>query len=147
MKTSTEQCREPELVGVTREFGGGLSWVEVQLTEVGQGTTLELRHEAPIDDHWKQFGPGAVGVEWDLSLLGLGLHLDTGEGRDPEKFEAWMLSGGGKEFVRAASDGWGRAAAAGGEERDLALASAERSRAFYTGEAIPEQPDGGAGAG
>lgn len=135
-----EHCREPELVAVTWEFGGGLSWLEVELTAtelIGTegGTTLELRHEATIDDHWKQYGPGAVGVGWDLSQLGLGLHLETAEPLDPAEFEAWTVSAAGKEFIRLSSSGWGTAAIGAGEDPNIAVAAAEQTRAFFTGEA------------
>jgi uncharacterized protein YndB with AHSA1/START domain len=132
-----ERCEKPELVGVTWEFGGGISWLEVQLIEVDGGTTLELRHEAVVEEHWKQFGPGAVGVGWDLSLLGLGLHLETGESLDPEEFQSWSLSEDGKDFIRLSSDGWGEAAVAAGDDRDHALAAAEMVRQFFTGEMDP----------
>ena len=55
-----------------------MSWLEVKLTPADDGTTLELIHEAHVDpDLWDQFGPGAVGVGWDLALLGLGLYVDS----------------------------------------------------------------------
>lgn len=134
---TVERCDKPELVGVTWEFGGGMSWLEVQLTEADGGTTLELRHEAVVEEHWKQFGPGAVGVGWDLSLLGLGLHLDTGESVDPKEFESWSTSDEGKDFVRLSSDGWGEAAISGGDDREHALAAAEMVRKFFTGALDP----------
>lgn len=130
-----EQCREPELLAVTWEFMGGVSWLEVQLTRADQGTTLELRHECSVDDHWRQFGPGATGVGFDLGLLGLGLHLRDGVALAGDEFQAWTLSAEGKEFVRESSDGWGAAAIAAGEDADRALARAEQTRAFFTGDA------------
>ena len=48
------------------------------------GTRFELEHIAHVDDErWAEFGPGAVGVGWDLGLIGLGLHLASGEPVDP----------------------------------------------------------------
>ena len=32
---------------------------------------MTLEHTAVIGDHWNQFGPGAVGIGWDLALLAL----------------------------------------------------------------------------
>lgn len=131
---TVEECHAPERFAVTWEFGGGLSWLAVQLRDAGPETVLELCHEAPIDDHWKRFGPGAVGIGWDLSLVGLGLHVGTGRQLDPAEFEAWTVSPAGKEFVRSASAGWGEADIAGGEDPELAGTRAEQSRAFFTGE-------------
>ncbi|MEV0893607.1 SRPBCC domain-containing protein [Promicromonospora sp. MEB111] len=128
-----ERCDAPESFAVTWEFGGGVSWVEVSLTPADGGTTLELVHESPVDpDFWTQYGPGAVGVGWDLGLLGLGLHLATGATMDPKESEAWALSPEGVEFARHASAGWADAAIAGGDDADAARAAGERTLAFYT---------------
>jgi uncharacterized protein YndB with AHSA1/START domain len=79
-----EECVRPERFAVTWEMQDMVSWLEVTLTPTGAGTTLHLRHEAPFDEgFWTQFGPGAVGVGWDLSLMGLGLHLSSGAVLDP----------------------------------------------------------------
>lgn len=129
-----EQCRDGELIAVTWEFGGGVSWLEVELSESANGTVLELRHEAPVDDHWKRFGPGAVGVGWDLSLRALDLHLGSGEALDPAAYEAWTVSDEGKGYIRAASEGWGVADADGGADPAAARSAAEETRAFFTGE-------------
>src|SRR5699024_5613768 len=80
-------CEPPQLLAVTWEIFGATSWVEVELSEKDGGTRLELRHEQHIDPHWEQFGPGAVGVGWDLALLGMAIHLDTGAAVDPEGFQ------------------------------------------------------------
>ncbi|HEY2508725.1 MAG TPA: SRPBCC family protein [Streptosporangiaceae bacterium] len=128
-----ERCKVPELFAVTWEYGGMLSWVEVALTADGTDTTLELAHEAPIErDRWQQFGPGAVGVGWDLSFMSLGLHVDNGAPRDPQEAAAFPLSPGGREFVRASAAGWAEAAAADGDEPSAARQAAARTVAFYT---------------
>jgi len=128
-------CEPPRHLAVTWEFAGGMSWVEVKLAEEAEGSTwLELQHIAPVDPHWEQYGPGAVGVGWDLGLMGLDLYLKTGAS-NPEQSMAWMGSDEGKTFIRGSSDDWGRAAIAAGERAETAKASAERTRAFYAGEA------------
>jgi uncharacterized protein YndB with AHSA1/START domain len=130
-------CEPPKRLDVTWEFGGGTSWVSVELSPVRAGTELRLEHVAHVDEHWGRFGPGAVGVGWELALGGLGLHLASGEpvrgGDDP----AWIASPEYREFVRASSSGWGAAAIAAGDEPEAARAAAERTRAFYTGDADP----------
>jgi uncharacterized protein YndB with AHSA1/START domain len=128
-----ERCEEPESFAVTWEAGPRMSWVEVKLTAAGDGTTLELAHEAPVDpEFWAQYGPGAVGVGWDLALMGLGRHLETGASNDPAEGNAWVLSPDGVKFVRHAAAGWEDAAIADGDERDAAHEAAERTIAFYT---------------
>ncbi len=109
-----------------------MSWVNVALTREGEKAHLELEHIAEVGgEMWDQFGPGAVGVGWDLSLaLGLAQHLRTGEAVDPKAAEAWTLSPEGKEFVRRSSADWGRASVAAGTPEAAAKAAEERTTAF-----------------
>jgi uncharacterized protein YndB with AHSA1/START domain len=131
------RCQQPEAFAVTWEFGGGVSWVTVTLRPHDGGTTLELVHEAPVQpEFWEQYGPGATGVGWDLALMGLALHLASGEPSDPAEAEAWTVSDAGKEFVGAAAFGWAEAAVADGDDPADARAAAERTVAFYT--TVPE---------
>ncbi|GEM_PF-93020 len=138
-----ERCDAPRLLALTWEMGPQVSWVEVELTPVddgaGAGTTLELRHEAPVDPgFWAQYGPGAVGVGWDLALLGLGLHLDTGEPVDPDDGAGYALTADGRAFVRTAALGWTAAAVAAGEDARAMQAAGDRTVTFYTVD--PSQP-------
>jgi uncharacterized protein YndB with AHSA1/START domain len=124
-------CDPPRHLAVTWEFGGGTSWVDVHLAETGADTTLRLEHVIlveDIDDRWDEFGPGAVGVGWDLTMLGLAEHLATGADIDPDPTDAGAL-----EVMRRSSDGWGRASIAYGTPPDQAEAAAGRTTAFYTG--------------
>lgn len=128
-----ERCDEPEHLAVTWEYGGQVSWLRVHLHEADGGTTLELVHEAPVDpDMWEQFGPGAVGVGWDLALLGFGQHLESGAALDPAEAEAWAISPEGVQFVQRASEGWAHAAIDDGDDPDRARAAAQATLAFYT---------------
>ena len=128
-----EHCEEPERFAVTWEYQADVSWVSVTLTEAADGTLLELAHEAHVDpEFWERFGPGAVGVGWDLALLGLGLHLATGADNDPAEAEAWSLSPDGVRFATLAATGWAEAAVGDGEDPQQARAAAERTTAFFT---------------
>src|SRR5882757_1335378 len=82
-------CEPPRLLRVSWVFGDKPpSEVEVRLAPAGSGSVFELEH-VPAPD-FAEFGPGAVGVGWDLSLLGLELHLaGVGLGEKPED---WMRS-------------------------------------------------------
>src|SRR5688572_28144194 len=132
------RCEPPRNLAMTWEFGGGVSWVSVTLApDPAGGTRLELEHTAHVDDHWEQFGPGAVGVGWELGLFGLGEHLASGAAVDPQAVEAWTTSEAGKTFIRGSSEGWGEAAIADGDPPDAARAAAERTTAFYTGADAP----------
>lgn len=129
-----ERCDEPESLAVTWEYGGQVSWLQLQLHEADAGaTTLELVHEAPVDpDMWEQFGPGAVGVGWDLGLFGLEQHLASGAALDPAEVEAWTVGPEGVPFVRRATEGWAGAAIDDGDDPDQARSAAEATVAFYT---------------
>ena len=78
-----EACDPPHSFAATWEFGGEVSWIELRLTAEGPDQTrFELDHVAHVDDErWAQFGPGAVGVGWDLMLLGLDWHVAREIGR------------------------------------------------------------------
>ncbi|UXN74234.1 SRPBCC family protein [Devosia sp. A8/3-2] len=129
-------CEPEKSMALTWEFGGFTSWVNLTLTPEEAGTELELEHIAQISPHWDQFGPGAVGVGWDLSFLGLTAHLERPDADvRAEGLGGWEVSDEAKTLVRAASDDWGRAAIAAGEDRAHALKAAEATRAFYSGEA------------
>jgi uncharacterized protein YndB with AHSA1/START domain len=128
-----ERCAPPESFAVTWEFGGMMSWLAVTLVPDGAHTTLELVHEAPVDpEMWRQYGPGAVGVGWDLALYGLALHLASGAPVDPELAMSFPTSPDGVEFVRLAAGGWADAAVADGDDAGPAHEAAQRTVAFYT---------------
>jgi uncharacterized protein YndB with AHSA1/START domain len=126
-------CDPPTGFDATWEFGGGVSWIEVRLTPDDDGARLTLTHIAHVDDdHWRQFGPGAAGIGWDLGLLGLAAHL-TGSGITPDQAEEWSASEEGRSFIAACGGEWAGASTASGMDREDAVARAERTVAFYTG--------------
>jgi len=135
-------CDPPHRFDITWEFGGTTSWVTVELSGEPDAdeARLELRHVAHVpDDLWDQFGPGAVGVGWDLALMGLDRHLVSDTAVDHAEAERWTGSADGRAFITAASSGWREAAIAGGDEPERARAAAENVAAFYT----PDTPDDG----
>ena len=91
-----ERCDPPRSLAVTWEYGEGVSWLEVDLSESAGATTLVLRHIAHLDERWERYGPGAVGIGWDMSMMGLALHLATGESNDPEAYMAWATGADGQ---------------------------------------------------
>src|SRR2546430_1141880 len=64
---TVEACAPPHGFAATWEYDGSMSWIELRLSPAAGGTRFELDHIVPIDDHWRDFGPGAVGVGWDLA--------------------------------------------------------------------------------
>jgi uncharacterized protein YndB with AHSA1/START domain len=127
-------CEPPRRLSVTWEYGGQVSWVNVGLAAEVEGVRLELEHVVPVDDHWTQYGPGAVGAGWDLTLLGLALHVATnGAPVDKGEVAAWVASEDGKAFVTQSSDAWRRAHVASGEDEAVASGQASRTTAAYTG--------------
>lgn len=132
-------CEPPHRFALTWEAMGAVSWLAVELTQVADGTQLELQHTQHSDnDFWRQFGPGATGVGWDLALLGLGQHLAGAPDVDPAEAEAWALSAHGKAFSTGCADSWAAADIAAGEDPAAARAAGQATGAFYRGE--PGEP-------
>jgi len=133
------ECSAPDRLRATWEFGGGVSWIEVTLSPDGAdgtGTRLRLDHAIPLDDvPVGEFGPGAVGIGWELSLLGLARHFDDPAlvlreleaNQPPELIEYMTVSG----------HAWGEADVASGTDPEEARAAAARCVAAYT--AAPHQ--------
>jgi uncharacterized protein YndB with AHSA1/START domain len=129
-----ESCNPPAGFAATWEFGGSVSWIELRLTATpAGGTRFELEHVTPVDEHWAEFGPGAVGIGWDLAVVGLTLHLSTGAAVDPEQSAQWMASEPGKQFLTLSSERWCEASIAAGTDEAEAAAAAGRATAAYTG--------------
>lgn len=134
-------CDRPNALRVTWVYGvpaspADVSEVEIRLTAAGQGTTLRLVHTASVPaEMWDQFGPGAVGVGWEMGMLGLTLHLSGGSVGDPI---AWQVSDEGREFATRSSVAWGAANAAAGADPETVAANIANTTAFYT--TVPEAP-------
>ena len=127
-------CERLSHFGLTWEFGGDVSWVDVRLSDDGQGRArLTLTHTALESEHWKTYGPGAVGVGWELGLLGLALHLADPTAPMPDEI-AFATSPDGKAIITGSSEAWEQAAVAAGTDPEAARAAASRTTAFYTGE-------------
>ena len=127
-------CERLSHYALTWEFAGDVSWVEVQLSDDGDGRMrLTLTHTALLSEHWDTFGPGAVGVGWELGLLGLAIHLEHPTAPKPDEAD-FAASPDAKAFIGGSSEAWGQAAIDAGADPDAARASAARTTAFYTGE-------------
>lgn len=128
------RCEPPRLLRVTWIMGeGAVSEVEVRLTPGdGTQTVFELEHTGIADPAlWARYGPGAVGVGWDLALLGLFLYLSSGQSR-PEDLAAWSASPEAREFIARSSQAWGAAFRESGASEAEAAAAAAETTAFYT---------------
>lgn len=134
---TVERCDAPELLAVTWEFGGNVSWLEVRLSDDEDGTVLELVHEAPVDPQtWQQYGPGAVGIGWDGLLHSFGYYLATSASLDAAEWEQWMTGPEGVAYARLLGDAWGAAAVADGDDPEAAKAAVDAVVDFYT---VPPQ--------
>jgi len=130
---TVERCDPPASFAATWEYGGDVSWIEVRLAPVDEGTRFTLEHVAHVDDdRWAEFGPGAVGVGWDLSLYGLASHLSSGTAPHPADAAAWMASPEGVQFMTASSEAWYAANLATGIGETAARSAADRTTAAYT---------------
>lgn len=153
-------CAPSRGFAATWEYGGDTSTLRVTLGEVvtanapslatdeepGDGdspvsgatpargrTRVTLQHDSvSLLDFWRRYGPGATGVGWDLSLLGLAHHLATGASA-PMDSHAWGSSPAGIGFIASCSVAWADAAVAAGVPHDEATAAQNRTTAFYLG--------------
>lgn len=133
-------CDPPRTFTATWEFGGGVSWIELTIIDEGpEQARMQLDHIAVADDDmWPQYGPGAVGIGWDLALLGLAIHLEIGAAvPDDFKEEEWATTGEGRNYIRDAGEGWYTAQVASGEDAGVARRSADNSIAFFRGDPPP----------
>lgn len=131
-----ETCEPPSSFSTTWEFGGETSWIAVRVEPDGGGARLTLEHLAPADvgvEFWERYGPGALGVGWDLAFLGLATHLATGEDI-PAQFERFEATEAGRRFIIAVSTAWGEANVAAGAPRADAESARDHTTAFYLGE-------------
>jgi uncharacterized protein YndB with AHSA1/START domain len=129
------RCAPPTELVLTWVLGADIATTtgsEVHLTlspEPDGGTELMLRHVAVVDPRrWAEYGPGATGVGWDLSLLGLGLHL-AGGGLDDA--DGWEESPDARAFLVASAESWGAAQLADGAAPDEVTAAVANTIAFY----------------
>ena len=86
-----ERCDPPRSFAATWEFGGEVSGIEVRVAPSADGgTSLTIDHVGHVaDEFWEKFGPGAVGIGWELGLLGLAGHLGAPGVPTPAEAEAW----------------------------------------------------------
>lgn len=135
-------CSPPTHFAATWEFGGAVSWLTAERSQA----RLTLEHTAIIEDHWNQFGPGAVGIGWDLAIAGLERYLASGISVDHETAEAWMGSPAGKDFMTTSGEFWRAAHVASGVDPVSAKQRSDRTIAFYRGEMPPDIAHPGTGS-
>ncbi len=127
-------CEPLSHFAVTWEFGREVSWVEVHCSGDGAGgARLTLTHTQQVSEHWDEYGPGALGVGWELGLLGLAIHLAQPAAPMPDP-AAFAVSPDGRAFIGGSSEGWEQAAVAFGTDPAAARSRAGHTTAFYTGE-------------
>jgi len=129
-------CDPPKNFTATWEYGGGISWIDVRVGSDGAGRArLVVEHIAQVDDEMsRMFGPGAVGMGWDSMVLGLALHVSTGESVDPVVGQEWLGTDDGRRFLTLSCEAWYAANVANGEDPEAARGMADRCLAAYLGE-------------
>ena len=105
------------------------SIVTVSLHVVDGSTELTLEHVAVVPpEFWDEYGPGAVGVGWDLSLIGLAAHLDGIHLGTPEQMDR---DPNVRAAMTASSNAWGDAYAASGASPHTVERVVAATTAFY----------------
>lgn len=128
-------CDPPRQFTATWECNGQVSWIEVRIIgEAADRSRFELDHMVPVDGHWEQFGPGAVGMGYDGALVGLAIHIATAETVDPSAAQEWMADDDGRRFMKESGEAWYLANVAAGADEQWARAAADRCIAAFLGE-------------
>jgi uncharacterized protein YndB with AHSA1/START domain len=140
------RCERPHLLRLSWVMGeapaeDGASEVEVRLVAVAPGETeLVLDHAAVVPaEMWDEYGPGAVGVGWDLTLLGLAMYL---RGEAIADHDTWEASPEARGFSAASSAAWGEAWRAAGAPDEAVARAVRNTTAFYA----PDPDAAGEGA-
>jgi uncharacterized protein YndB with AHSA1/START domain len=130
-------CDPPKNFTATWEYGGNVSWIDVSISSEGPARArLVLEHIVGVDDEiWREFGPGGVGMGWDSMVLGLAIHLSTGESIDPSFGQQWTGTEEGRRFLTLSGEKWYAANVAFGEDPAAARGLADRCIKAYLGEA------------
>ena len=133
-------CDPPRHLCVTWIFGEppgpeDSSIVDVHLEPGDDGTVVTLHHTAVVPaETWAQYGPGAVGVGWDLAFVGLAAHLGGVELGDPAALESDPAM---RDALAASASKWGDAYRAAGADDDTVERTTAETTAFY----VPPPPD------
>ena len=132
------ECERLSHFALSWEFAGDVSWVVVRMRgDEESRQRLTLTHTALLSPHWDEYGPGAVGVGWEMGFLGLATHIADPNAPKPDEMQ-FATSPDGKAFIIGSSEGWGKAAITAGTPPTVARESTRRTTAFYTGEAMGE---------
>lgn len=133
------ECAAPRQLKVSWVLGPGMATeVEVRLTTSGQETVLELEHTTPadvLDELVRTYGPGGtigVGTGWDITLLGLHLHLADA----PIDTATWESSEEVVAFAVRTCQAWGDVVQDAWSVDDDTLAA---GIAFATSNFVPEE--------
>lgn len=128
-------CDPPKNFTATWEWGGNVSWIDVSIGSEGPDRArLVIQHITHgVDETWREFGPGAVGMGWDSMLLGLTIHVGTGESLDPSFGPQWTSTEDGRRFLELSGEEWYTANVANDADPAAARALADRCIKAYLG--------------
>jgi uncharacterized protein YndB with AHSA1/START domain len=93
------------------------------------GTRLTLTHTAVVPpEMWDTFGPGAVGVGWELGVLSLAAHLEGEDLGTPAELEG---SPEMRAVMTASSEEWGAAYRESGADDETVARATAATTEFY----------------
>ena len=97
---------------------------------------LTLTYTAHLSEQWNVYGPGAVGVGWELGLMGLATHL--AQPTEPLLNEAaFAAAPAGKAFIAGSSERWAQVAVEAGAALVDARAAARHTTVTFPPRVIP----------
>ena len=127
-----QKCRRKEFVSATWESGPDMSWLELMFLPQSSGTSLIFKHFAYIKlEEWSRFGPGALGIFWDLAFMRLASHLTRGPENNRLDMRPWAVSIEGYKFMLMSSQAWCAANISAGANPLEAQRAADRAMTAY----------------
>ena len=128
------KCEPNSHIALTWEIFGDTSWVELQFASKSPNSSqLTLTHTSHPSPHWDTYGPGAIGVGWEMAFLGLALYTSDPDFEKPDEME-FATSPKGIDFITGSSNRWAQADINAGTVPEKAQSAADRTAAFYTGQ-------------
>jgi uncharacterized protein YndB with AHSA1/START domain len=126
------ECRPKTFVSATWEYGPDTSWLELRFVPRNSQTELTFKHIAHVTvSQWTQFGPGALGIFWDLAFMRLADYLAGALQHDRSDMMSWAVSIEGYKFMLLSSQAWCAANISAGADPAWAQQAADRAMTAY----------------
>jgi uncharacterized protein YndB with AHSA1/START domain len=128
-----EDCQPTRFFSSTWEYDEDVGRIELELAAEGESQTrLIFRHISCVEEAlWGNFGPGALGIFWDIALMRLAVHLSSESQGVRVDLTDWAASMDGYRFLLSSSQSWCAANISVGADPVAAQRAADRAMTAY----------------